>query len=74
MDSNDISKLPQKELLARFKKLQELSNNDKELIDILRVKYSKLEEELNSRRKEAEGAQRNYESLSNMTVYYFVII
>lgn len=67
---DDVAKLPQKELVAKFKKLQFLSNNDKELIEILKGKNSKLEEALSKRQKEAEGAQRNYESLSNMTACF----
>jgi len=70
LENNDISKLPQKELVARFKKLQALSESDKEMIDILRAKNVKLENEVNVKNKDAESIQRNYEGLSNMTVFY----
>lgn len=65
---DDFAHLSQKELVARLQKLQELSASDKELIEILRAKTGRLEESVATKSKEAEGVQRNYEGLSNMTV------
>jgi hypothetical protein len=65
---DDISSLSHKELVLRLRKLQILSNNDKELIDILRAKLKPISEELEKKQNEIRSLQRNYENLSNFSV------
>lgn len=53
------------ELLSKFKKLQELSGNDKGVIEALQKKITLYKSELETVQQKYGALNRNYESISN---------
>ena len=71
---DDYSFLTQKELCVRIKKLQELWNNDKELIEVLRRKLETQKAELTEKQREFQALHRNYVGLSKLKVSLYIYI